>query len=164
MHILAAAAVAAQVASAAAGSESTNTGVSADETIIVTGTRFSGLRASKSTEPVQVVSSGELQTAGPPALADALTTLVPSFTTQAVGNDLANETLAARLRGLSPNHTLILVNGKRRHGPPTSRSCRARFRAALPPTSPSSRLRRSSGSKCCLTAPRRNTAPTPLPG
>lgn len=116
MHILAAAAVAAQVASAGAGAESTNSSVAAEDTIIVTGTRFSGLKANKSPEPVQVVSSTELQTAGPPALADALTTLVPSVTTQAVGNDLANETLAARLRGLSPNHTLVLVNGKRRHG------------------------------------------------
>lgn len=33
-----------------------------------------------------------------------------------MGNDLAQETLAARLRGLSPNHTLVLVNGKRLHG------------------------------------------------
>jgi len=116
MHILAAAAVAAQVASGNAGADPTSTAVSDESTIIVTGTRFAGLRANKSTEPVQVVGSEELQTAGPPALADALTTLVPSFNTQAVGNDLANETLAARLRGLSPNHTLVLVNGKRRHG------------------------------------------------
>jgi len=35
---------------------------------------------------------------------------------QAFGGDTANLTLSARLRGLSPNHTLVLVNGKRRHG------------------------------------------------
>jgi iron complex outermembrane receptor protein len=29
---------------------------------------------------------------------------------------MANMTLSARLRGLSPNNTLVLVNGKRRHG------------------------------------------------
>ncbi|MES1263088.1 MAG: TonB-dependent receptor plug domain-containing protein, partial [Peristeroidobacter soli] len=29
--------------------------------------------------------------------------------------DMANQTLQAKLRGLSPNHTLVLVNGKRRH-------------------------------------------------
>jgi iron complex outermembrane receptor protein len=28
---------------------------------------------------------------------------------------MANQTLQAKLRGLSPNHTLVLVNGKRRH-------------------------------------------------
>lgn len=87
-----------------------------DQTIIVTGTRFSGLRAKDSPEPIQVVTSDALKTAGPPNLTDSLSTLVPSFNTQAVGNDLANETLAARLRGVSPNHTLVLVNGKRLHG------------------------------------------------
>ena len=28
---------------------------------------------------------------------------------------MANQTLQARLRGLSPNHVLVLVDGKRRH-------------------------------------------------
>ncbi|MEO6225788.1 MAG: TonB-dependent receptor plug domain-containing protein, partial [Sphingomicrobium sp.] len=85
-------------------------------TIIVTGTRFTGIRAEDSVEPVQVIDVSEIARAGPPNLMDSLATLIPSLNTQAVGNDLANETLAARLRGLSPNHTLILVNGKRRHG------------------------------------------------
>ena len=35
---------------------------------------------------------------------------------QAFGNDLAGETLQAKLRGLSCNDVLVLVNGKRRHG------------------------------------------------
>ena len=34
---------------------------------------------------------------------------------QAFGNDLAGETLQAKLRGLSCNDVLVLVNGKRRH-------------------------------------------------
>ena len=29
---------------------------------------------------------------------------------------MSNFSLSARLRGLSPNHTLVMVNGKRRHG------------------------------------------------
>jgi iron complex outermembrane receptor protein len=119
MAIFAIAALAAQLASAvpvadeqAADNNQANSG----ETIIVTGTRFSGTRAEDSVDPVQVVSSAELDHAGPPDLMGSLSTIVPSFNTQAVGNDLAQETLAARLRGLSPNHTLVLVNGKRRHG------------------------------------------------
>ena len=45
----------------------------------------------------------------------SLANVVPSFTAQAFGGDMANQTLQAKLRGLSPNHTLVLVNGKRRH-------------------------------------------------
>jgi iron complex outermembrane receptor protein len=84
--------------------------------IIVTGTRATGLRAIDSPAPVQVLDAATLVRAGSPSLMSALSTTLASFNTQAVGNDLANETLAARLRGVSPNHTLILVNGKRRHG------------------------------------------------
>ncbi|MES2442465.1 MAG: TonB-dependent receptor [Pseudomonadota bacterium] len=87
-----------------------------DSPIIVTGTRATGLRAIDSPAPVQVLDAATLERAGPPSLMTALAAALPSLNTQAVGNDLANETLAARLRGISPNHTLILVNGKRRHG------------------------------------------------
>ena len=34
---------------------------------------------------------------------------------QAFGFDMAGQTLQAKLRGMSPNHVLVLVNGKRRH-------------------------------------------------
>src|SRR6185503_14609873 len=40
---------------------------------------------------------------------------VPSFTSQQFANDSAALTLSASLRGLSPNDTLVLVNGHRRH-------------------------------------------------
>jgi iron complex outermembrane receptor protein len=87
-----------------------------DSPIIVTGTRATGLRAIDSPAPVQVLDATTLERTGSSNLMDALAATLPSLNTQAVGNDLANETLAARLRGVSPNHTLILVNGKRRHG------------------------------------------------
>ena len=48
-------------------------------------------------------------------LRQALGQTVPSFTAQQFGGDTANLTLSAALRGLSPNDTLVLVNGKRRH-------------------------------------------------
>ena len=84
--------------------------------IIVTGTRVAGLRAADSPAPIQVLSAPALARVGSPGLIDALALSVPSFNAQAVGGDMANETLSARLRGLSPNHVLVLINGKRRHG------------------------------------------------
>src|SRR5262245_52408629 len=85
------------------------------ETVIVTGTRTTGLDEYTSASPVQVLSAAELESAGKPDLMNSLANVVPSFTAQAFGGDMANQTLQAKLRGLSPNHTLVLVNGKRRH-------------------------------------------------
>jgi iron complex outermembrane receptor protein len=108
---------------AAAGADATTpaaaTGPSAApdnvEAVIVTGTRRSGLKAVDSASPIQVLDSGSLERTGQPDLIQALAQNLPSFTAQAFGGDTANLTLSARLRGLSPNDTLVLVNGKRRH-------------------------------------------------
>lgn len=86
------------------------------ETIIVTGTRSTGLRAIDAPAPVQVLDSGTLTRATRPDLAQALAASIPSFVAQSTGGDLANLTLSAKLRGVSPNHALLLINGKRRHG------------------------------------------------
>lgn len=85
------------------------------ETVIVTGTRVAGVDAFASSSPIQVLSAEAIVSAGRPDLMSALANVVPSFTAQAFGGDMANQTLQAKLRGLSPNHTLVLVNGKRRH-------------------------------------------------
>ncbi|MEO8019403.1 MAG: TonB-dependent receptor [Pseudomonadota bacterium] len=85
------------------------------ETVIVTGTRATGLDEYTSASPVQVLKAEELESAGKSDLMSALANVVPSFTAQAFGGDMANQTLQAKLRGLSPNHTLVLINGKRRH-------------------------------------------------
>ncbi|WP_031309957.1 TonB-dependent receptor plug domain-containing protein [Sphingobium sp. C100] len=84
--------------------------------IIVTGTRAVGMQAADSAAPVQVFSQEALSHVGQPNLNQALTQMVPSFTAQTQGTDMSNFSLSARLRGLSPNHTLVMVNGKRRHG------------------------------------------------
>ena len=84
--------------------------------IIVTGTRVAGLRAVDSPAPIQVLGAPALARVGSPGLIQALALSAPSFNAQAIGGDMANETLSARLRGLSPNHVLVLINGKRRHG------------------------------------------------
>jgi iron complex outermembrane receptor protein len=84
--------------------------------VIVTGTRQSGMKAVDSPAPVQVIDASALERTGQPDLIQAIAQLLPSFTAQAVGGDTANLTLSARLRGLSSNDTLVLINGKRRHG------------------------------------------------
>lgn len=84
--------------------------------IIVTGTRASGQQAAESAAPITLLGQEALERVGQPNLNKSLTQLVPSFTAQTQGTDMASFSLSARLRGVSPNHTLVMVNGKRRHG------------------------------------------------
>ncbi|MEW5685032.1 MAG: TonB-dependent receptor [Pseudomonadota bacterium] len=86
------------------------------DAVIVTGTRTTGLRAVDSPAPITVLDAGALQRVGQTDLIQAIAQNVPSFNAQAFGGDTANLTLSAKLRGLSPNHALVLINGKRRHG------------------------------------------------
>ncbi|CAN5353743.1 hypothetical protein BH10PSE15_BH10PSE15_03980 [soil metagenome] len=90
-----------------------------DETgtdIIVTGTRTTGMRAADSPAPIQILGADALSHTGSPDLLQSLAQQLPSIQAQSFGSDLQAHTLQLKLRGLSPNHTLILVNGKRRHG------------------------------------------------
>ncbi|MBW8815143.1 MAG: TonB-dependent receptor [Caulobacterales bacterium] len=104
---LASEAVAAEAGDAAAGA--------AVSEVIVTGTRVTGLKAADSPAPVQVLGSSALQRVGQPDLIQAMSQNLPSFSAEAIGGDTGNLTLSAALRGLNPNDTLVLVNGKRRH-------------------------------------------------
>jgi len=85
------------------------------EAVIVTGTRVTGMTAADSAAPVTVIGSDALTKVGQPNLIQALAQITPSFSAEALGGDTGALTLSARLRGLSPNDTLVLVNGKRRH-------------------------------------------------
>lgn len=95
--------------------EAAEAGVDAGDAIIVTGTRVSGSKAADSAAPISVINSDVLARVGQPNLTQALTQIAPSFSAQSFGGDTANLTLSAKLRGLSPNQTLVLINGKRRH-------------------------------------------------
>ena len=86
------------------------------DVVIVTGTRQTGLRAVDSPAPIQVLDETALSRVAQTDLIQAIAQNVPSFNAQAFGGDTANLTLSAKLRGLSPNHALVLINGKRRHG------------------------------------------------
>ena len=91
----------------------------ADDTlneIIVTGSRTSGIKAADSPAPIQLFSARRVaKSRRRPDLMTRLAALVPSLTLQAFGFDMAGQTLQARLRGLSPNDVLVLIDGKRRH-------------------------------------------------
>lgn len=84
--------------------------------IIVTGTRQIGMKAEDSPAPIQLIGTQAMQSVGQPDLTQILAQSLPSLNFQAFGGDTANLSLTAALRGLSPNDTLVLVNGRRRHG------------------------------------------------
>jgi len=86
------------------------------DTIIVTGTRTTGMKAADSPAPIQLLGNDALKRTGQPDLVQSLAQNLPSIQAQAFGSDLSAHHLSIKLRGLSPNHTLILLNGKRRHG------------------------------------------------
>ncbi len=98
------------------GAGQDSTAGTTDNDVIVTGTRAGGITAAESATPIKVLNAETLSHVGQPNLNQELAQLVPSFTAESFGGDTANLTLSARLRGLSPNQTLVLVNGKRRHG------------------------------------------------
>ncbi len=108
--------VAAHAQAVEAAAQASSPATAPGDEIIVTGTRATGITAAESAAPIKVLDADLMSHVGQPNLNQVLTQLVPSFTAQAFGGDTANLTLSARLRGLSPNHTLVLINGKRRHG------------------------------------------------
>jgi iron complex outermembrane receptor protein len=84
--------------------------------IIVTGTRVTGVKAADSAAPIQLLGAPALTRVGQPDLIDALEQSLPSFNSEQYGQDAGALVLAANLRGLNPNDTLVLIDGKRRHG------------------------------------------------
>ncbi|OGT74339.1 MAG: TonB-dependent receptor [Gammaproteobacteria bacterium RIFCSPLOWO2_02_FULL_57_10] len=83
--------------------------------ILITGSRRSGMAVSDSPAPIQMIDSEALRESGAPDLMNAIATQVPSYNANQTGGDMASQTLTASMRALSPNHALVLVNGKRRH-------------------------------------------------
>ncbi len=85
------------------------------EDVIVTGTRQTGRTKESSAAPVDVISARDLQATGQQNVFDALNKVLPSLDLPPVGFDTAGLVRSIRLRGLSPDDTLVLVDGKRRH-------------------------------------------------
>ncbi len=85
-------------------------------TIVVTGTRRTDRSVADSTVPVDVISAETLQNTGFTEINRALTQEVPSFNfPQPSITDGTDVIRPATLRGLNPDQTLVLINGKRRH-------------------------------------------------
>ncbi|WP_369742694.1 TonB-dependent receptor plug domain-containing protein [Pseudidiomarina sp. PP-1MA] len=90
--------------------------VEAEETIQVVGSRLSVRTATDGSAPVDIISGEDLAASGITETARALQYAVPSFNfpTSSI-TDGSDAVRPASLRGLSPDHTLVLINGKRRH-------------------------------------------------
>ena len=89
----------------------------AEDVIITVGTRRKDQRSAADViAPVDVIPATDLLNQAPNDIADALRIAVPSFNvnTQPI-SDAATIVRPANLRGLSPDNTLVLLNGKRRH-------------------------------------------------
>ncbi|HQV03240.1 MULTISPECIES: TonB-dependent receptor [unclassified Novosphingobium] len=88
----------------------------AGPTIIVTGTRAASRTVEKSPVPVDVLTSDAITEGGQVETNKILNKLVPSFNfPQPAIADGSDALRPATLRGLGPDQTLVLVNGKRRH-------------------------------------------------
>ena len=86
------------------------------EEVIVTCTRVADRSAADSPVPVDVITGSEFRDNGSTDIQEMLRTSVPSYDVNAQPiSDAATIVRPANLRCLSPDNTLVLVNGKRRH-------------------------------------------------
>ena len=87
-----------------------------EEQVVVVGSRARPRSVIESTVPVDAIPYEDVVSQGSTDVGDQLRTLVPSYNVnpQPVG-DAARLIRPANLRGLAPDHTLVLVNGRRRH-------------------------------------------------
>ena len=87
-----------------------------EELVIIGSRRQDGRSQADSLVPVDVLSGEDLSSQGATSLDTLLANLVPSYNIdQQPINDAATLIRPAKLRGLPPDSTLVLVNGKRRH-------------------------------------------------
>ncbi|TCT24754.1 TonB-dependent receptor plug domain-containing protein [Thermomonas haemolytica] len=86
------------------------------DTLIVTGTRVTDRTVAESQSPIDIITPEVLQSTGTTELATALSRALPSLNfPRAAINDGTDAMRPAQLRGLAPDHVLVLVNGKRYH-------------------------------------------------
>ena len=86
------------------------------ESVVVVGTRSIGRRALQAPVPIEVVNREQLSITGQSETGRVLQMLVPSFNfSSSTISDGTDALRPATLRGLGPDQTLVLVNGKRRH-------------------------------------------------
>nr|WP_275441378.1 TonB-dependent receptor [Psychrobium sp. MM17-31] len=104
------------VTATANAAESTKDTAKDVEKISILGSRVSSRTETQSTAPIDIIDADALTKGGFTQLGQSLQATAPSFnfsrTQVSDGSDLFRP---ATLRGLQPDQTLVLVNGKRRH-------------------------------------------------
>jgi iron complex outermembrane receptor protein len=92
------------------------------EEVVVVGTRTTGHAVDESLAPIDLVLPEQIRQSAaiPGEIGAAIQSLLPSFNLPRQSNsNFADVVRPAQLRGLSPDQTLVLVNGKRRHATAT---------------------------------------------
>jgi iron complex outermembrane recepter protein len=86
------------------------------EKIAIVGTRSAPRSVGDSAVPLDIIGAEEFAAQGSTDMMSMMSTVVPSFNVndQPI-NDASTLVRPANLRGLASDHTLVLVNGKRRH-------------------------------------------------
>ena len=86
------------------------------EAFISTGSRFNNRTVTESPVPIDIVTSNDINQGGYTETSQAIQALVPSFNFPRPSlTDGTDHIRPATLRGLAPDQTLVLINGKRRH-------------------------------------------------
>jgi len=86
------------------------------DAFVTLGTRFEQRTVAESSVPIDVISQREIRQGGYTEVAKILQAQIPSFNNPHPTTPDGNTHIrSATLRGLSPDQTLVLVNGKRRH-------------------------------------------------
>ena len=86
------------------------------EIISVVGSRRLGRSIEDSPVPIDIIDADSIMNTGLTETNQILGTLLPSFNfPQPSITDGTDHVRPAQLRGLAPDHTLVLINGKRRH-------------------------------------------------
>ena len=86
------------------------------EEVVVIGTRGAPRSVEDSSVPVDTISSEDFENQGGSDMSILIRALVPSFhVNDNPSRDLAALLRPVNLRGLAPDHTLVLMNNKRRH-------------------------------------------------
>ena len=87
-----------------------------EEQVVVVGSRGRPRSVTESAVPIDAIAFQDIRSQGATTLAEQLRTLIPSFNvaTHPI-SDAATLVRPATLRNLAHDHTLVLVNGKRRH-------------------------------------------------
>ncbi|MET0982065.1 MAG: TonB-dependent receptor [Telluria sp.] len=107
--------IAAMFSGTAMAQESTSTEGST-ATVVVTGTRVANRSALDTASAVDIISAETLKNAGTTEMNQALSVALPSLNFPRPSLTDGTDTIRpATLRGMAPDHSLVLVNSKRRH-------------------------------------------------